>query len=193
MMKAMDSIRGQGANHSNARRHCEDLQRSHRVEGALSCFEISGSEYQAQGVPPMQIRISANRELETGQAHHPHRGNHGHNERTFRLQRPCHPVQDADRQHRHDRYLHAGHRAHRRRWRRCRAQRHRQRQPIHVQGKSCTTYPAASAKLSVTKNKKPRFAFLVADANANTTTYCLGGLALKTRRWPDANPAASRP
>ena len=51
--------------------------------------------------------------------------------------------------------------------------------PFTYKGKSYTTYPAASATLSVTKNKKPRFAFLVADANANTTTYCLGGLALK--------------
>ena len=67
--------------------------------------------------------------------------------------------------------------------------------PFTYKGKSYTTYPAASATLSVTKNKKPMFAFLVADADAdaNTTTYCLGGLALKTRRWPDANPAPSRP
>ena len=45
MTKAMDSVRGQGANHSDAQWHREDLQRSHRVEDALSCFEISGSEH----------------------------------------------------------------------------------------------------------------------------------------------------
>ena len=45
MTKAMHSARGQGANRSNARRHCEDLQRGHRVEGALSCFEISVAGY----------------------------------------------------------------------------------------------------------------------------------------------------
>jgi hypothetical protein len=45
MMKAMDSARGQGVNHSNAKWHCEDLQRRHRVEDTLSCFEISGLEY----------------------------------------------------------------------------------------------------------------------------------------------------
>ena len=50
MTKAMHSARGQGTNRSNARRHCEDLQRGHRVEGALSCFEISVGGYQADGV-----------------------------------------------------------------------------------------------------------------------------------------------
>ena len=45
MTKAMDSVRWQGANHSNARRHCEDLQRGHRTEGALSCSEISVAAY----------------------------------------------------------------------------------------------------------------------------------------------------
>ena len=45
MTKAMHSARGLGANRSNARRHCEDLQRSHWVEGALSCFEISVAGY----------------------------------------------------------------------------------------------------------------------------------------------------
>jgi hypothetical protein len=45
MMKAMDSARGQGANHSNAKWHCEDLQRCHRVEDALSCFDTSVPEY----------------------------------------------------------------------------------------------------------------------------------------------------
>ena len=43
--KAMDSARGQGANHSDASWHREDLQRRHRVEDALSCFEISVSAY----------------------------------------------------------------------------------------------------------------------------------------------------
>jgi hypothetical protein len=46
MKKAMDSARGQGANHSDALWHREDLQRGHRVEDALSCFEISVSAYQ---------------------------------------------------------------------------------------------------------------------------------------------------
>jgi hypothetical protein len=41
MKKAMDSARGQGANRSDALWHREDLQRRHRVEDALSCFEIS--------------------------------------------------------------------------------------------------------------------------------------------------------
>jgi hypothetical protein len=44
-MKAMDSARGQGANHSDTRRYREDLQRRHRVEDALSCFEFSGLAY----------------------------------------------------------------------------------------------------------------------------------------------------
>ena len=38
MTKAMHSARGQGANRSNARRHCEDLQRGHRVEGIAFVF-----------------------------------------------------------------------------------------------------------------------------------------------------------
>ena len=45
MKKAMDSARGQGANRSDTRRYREDLQRRHRVEDALSCFEISVSAY----------------------------------------------------------------------------------------------------------------------------------------------------
>ena len=45
MTKAMDSVRGQGANHSNAFWHCEDLQRRHRDEDALLCFEISVAVY----------------------------------------------------------------------------------------------------------------------------------------------------
>ena len=45
MTKVMHSARRQGANRSNARRHYEDLQRGHRVEGALSCFEISVARY----------------------------------------------------------------------------------------------------------------------------------------------------
>jgi hypothetical protein len=39
----MDSARWQGANHSDASWHGEDLQRRHRVEDALSCFDISVS------------------------------------------------------------------------------------------------------------------------------------------------------
>ena len=45
MVKAMDSARGQGANHINALWHCEDLQSGHRAEDALSCFETAGSEH----------------------------------------------------------------------------------------------------------------------------------------------------
>jgi hypothetical protein len=45
MKKVMDSARGQGANHSDASWHREDLQRRHRVEDALSCFEISVLAY----------------------------------------------------------------------------------------------------------------------------------------------------
>jgi hypothetical protein len=45
MKKAMHSRREQGANHSDASWHREDLQRRYRCEGALSCFEISVSAY----------------------------------------------------------------------------------------------------------------------------------------------------
>jgi hypothetical protein len=42
MMKAMDSGRGQGAKRSDPKRYREHLQRGHRPEGALSCFDIFG-------------------------------------------------------------------------------------------------------------------------------------------------------
>ena len=45
MTKVMDSARGPGANRSNAFWHCEDLQRRHRDEGALLCFETSVAGY----------------------------------------------------------------------------------------------------------------------------------------------------
>ena len=45
MMKAMDSARRLGANRSDTRRYREDLQRRPRVEDAVSCFDISGSQY----------------------------------------------------------------------------------------------------------------------------------------------------
>jgi hypothetical protein len=45
MKKVMDSAQGQGANHSDALWHREDLQRGHRVEDALACFEISVLAY----------------------------------------------------------------------------------------------------------------------------------------------------
>jgi hypothetical protein len=45
MKKAMHSARWQGAIRSDAPWHREDLQRGHRVEGALSCFEIYVSAY----------------------------------------------------------------------------------------------------------------------------------------------------
>jgi len=45
MTKAMDSRRGRGANRSDTRSYREDLQRRHRGEDALSCFEISGAMY----------------------------------------------------------------------------------------------------------------------------------------------------
>lgn len=41
MTKVMDSARGQGANRSDSQSYREDLQRRHRVEDALSCFDIS--------------------------------------------------------------------------------------------------------------------------------------------------------
>jgi len=44
MMKAMDSGRGQGAKHSDTSWYREHLQRRHRPEDALSCFEIPVSE-----------------------------------------------------------------------------------------------------------------------------------------------------
>jgi hypothetical protein len=46
-------------------------------------------------------------------------------------------------------------------------------------GTTYTTYPAASATLTVQKNKQPKFSFIVCDINASTTTYALGGVALK--------------
>jgi hypothetical protein len=45
MKKAMHSRREQGANHSDASWHREDLQRRHRREGAFSCFEVSVSAH----------------------------------------------------------------------------------------------------------------------------------------------------
>jgi len=45
MVKVMDSMRGQGAKRSDTGRYREHWQRRHRVEGALSRFEISGAEY----------------------------------------------------------------------------------------------------------------------------------------------------
>jgi hypothetical protein len=45
MMKTMHSARVQGANRSNTKWYCEDLQRSNRAEDAFSCFDISGSVY----------------------------------------------------------------------------------------------------------------------------------------------------
>jgi hypothetical protein len=63
MMKAMDSVRGQGANRSKPQWHCEDLQRHHRDEVALSCFEISASAYQMPGIAASDLRqlICSNR------------------------------------------------------------------------------------------------------------------------------------
>jgi hypothetical protein len=45
MTKAMDSRRGQGANRSDTSGYREDLQRRHRREDALSCFDISVAAY----------------------------------------------------------------------------------------------------------------------------------------------------
>ena len=45
MTKMMDSARSSGANRSNALWHCEDVQRRHRDEGALLCFETSVAGY----------------------------------------------------------------------------------------------------------------------------------------------------
>jgi len=40
-LKAMESARVQGANYSNTKWYCEDLQRRNRVEDEVSCFDIS--------------------------------------------------------------------------------------------------------------------------------------------------------
>jgi len=40
-LKAMESARVQGANHSNTKWYCEDFQRRNRVEDEVSCFDIS--------------------------------------------------------------------------------------------------------------------------------------------------------
>ncbi len=45
MMKAMDSGRGQGAKRSDTSLYREHLQRRHRPEDALSCFETAGLAY----------------------------------------------------------------------------------------------------------------------------------------------------
>jgi len=45
MTKAMDSARWQGENRSNAKWHCEDLQRHQRAEDAILCSEISAAAY----------------------------------------------------------------------------------------------------------------------------------------------------
>ena len=45
MTKAMDSARGQDASRSDTSWYREDLQRRHRGEDALSCFEISVPAY----------------------------------------------------------------------------------------------------------------------------------------------------
>ncbi len=42
----MDSVRGQGANHSDTQRYREDLQRRPRGEDTRSCFKISGLAYE---------------------------------------------------------------------------------------------------------------------------------------------------
>ena len=49
MTQAVHSARVQGANRSHAEWHCEDLQRRRRVEGVLSCAEISVAVYQRHG------------------------------------------------------------------------------------------------------------------------------------------------
>jgi hypothetical protein len=45
MAKVVDSRRGQGANRSDTLWYREDLQRRHRREDALSCFDISVAAY----------------------------------------------------------------------------------------------------------------------------------------------------
>jgi len=44
-LEAMESVRVQGANHSNTKWYCEDLQRRNRVEDEFSCFDISVAAY----------------------------------------------------------------------------------------------------------------------------------------------------
>ena len=51
-MKSMNSRAGQGANRSNSRSYCEDLQRRHACEGAISCFDTFGSQYQGKAEMP---------------------------------------------------------------------------------------------------------------------------------------------
>ena len=47
-MKAMDAGPGPSANRRHSGGHGDDLQRRHGVEGALSCVDISGLEYQVR-------------------------------------------------------------------------------------------------------------------------------------------------
>jgi hypothetical protein len=44
-MKSMHSRARQGANRSNSRSHCEDLQRRHAGEGAISFPDTFGLQY----------------------------------------------------------------------------------------------------------------------------------------------------
>ena len=57
-MKVMASARGQGANRSNTQRYCEDSQRRHRVEDALSCFEVWSQDAGGTLVQPQEMRLS---------------------------------------------------------------------------------------------------------------------------------------
>lgn len=50
---------------------------------------------------------------------------------------------------------------------------------FNYKGTTYTTYPSAGATLTVQKNKKPTFSFIVCDASGVTSTYALGGVALK--------------
>jgi len=44
-MKSMDSFGRPGANRSNTKGYCEDLQRRVADEGAISCKRFGGAQY----------------------------------------------------------------------------------------------------------------------------------------------------
>ena len=65
--------------------------------------------------------------------------------------------------------------------------------PFNYKGTNYTTYPAASASLTVQKSKKPKFGFNVCDASGATNTYFLGGVALKNMASSGGSGGASFP
>ena len=71
-MKVTDSRSGLGANRRHSRSYGEDLQRRHGCEDALSCFDISGSEYYLPGTDGgsghLAQLVGADRHRRLGQA-----------------------------------------------------------------------------------------------------------------------------